>query len=64
MVTTDLDTPDRDILSRLWRRLWCEWLELHSGAIESYGQYCYIRCDRCERLRQPMPRWYGELRYG
>lgn len=56
--------PGPDDLTRLRRRLLCDWLQVHTGSLESYGQYSYINCERCNELRQPMPRWYAERRYG
>lgn len=51
-------------MSRLRRRILCGWLDAHTGPIESYGAYSYVDCERCGRLRQPMPRYYAEVRFG
>ena len=50
--------------NRLRRRVFCGWLNTHSGPIESYGDLSYVDCERCGRLRQPMPRYYAEYRFG
>jgi len=39
-------------------------LNVHSGSIESYGQYSYVNCARCGGIHQPMPRYYAEVRFG
>lgn len=49
---------------RLRRRILCDWLSTHSGPIESYGSLSYVNCERCDALRQPMPRYYAEHRFG
>lgn len=49
---------------RLRRRVLCGWLNTHAGPIESYGDLSYIKCGRCDALRQPMPRYYAEYRFG
>jgi len=46
------------------RRVLCDWLDTHTGPIESYGHFSYVACERCGRLRQPMPRYYAEFRFG
>lgn len=59
-----ISSSDQDRLRGLQKAILCDILEIHSGSLESYGQYSYINCERCGRLRQPMPRWYAEHRYG
>ena len=54
----------RSCVKRIVRRVLCGWLNTHSGTLESYGAYSYINCDRCGELRQPMPRYYAEVRFG
>lgn len=49
---------------QLRARILCHCLNVHSGPIESYGSYSYIDCARCGELRQPMPRYYAEHRFG
>ena len=51
-------------MKRLLGHLMCDRLNLHTGPIECYGHYGYIKCDRCGELRKPMPRWVAEYRYG
>lgn len=51
-------------MKRLRRLVLCDWLNTHTGQIESYGRYSYINCRRCGALRQPMPRYYAEFRFG
>ena len=51
-------------MKRLRRRLLCDLLHVHTGPIESYGDTSYINCVRCGELRQPMPRYYAEHRFG
>ena len=54
----------RERLGGARTRLLCGWLNTHSGPIESYGELSYVNCDRCGELRQPMPRYYAEYRFG
>ena len=51
-------------MTRLLGRILCDWLHHHSGSIESYGGYSYIKCERCGELRQPMPKRLAEARFG
>lgn len=51
-------------MTGLRHRVLCNWLHIHSGPIESYGSLSYINCNRCGELRQPMPRYYAEHRFG
>lgn len=51
-------------MMRLRSRILCDLLNVHTGPIESYGNLSYINCVRCGGLRQPMPRYYAERRYG
>lgn len=51
-------------MQRLRRRLLCDVLGVHSGQLERYGPYSYIDCERCGGLRQPMPHYYAQIRYG
>lgn len=53
-----------ELARRIQRRILCGWLNTHSGPIESYGSLSYINCGRCDALRQPMPRYYAEHRFG
>ena len=52
------------LLNRLCSVVCCDWLNVHSGSIESYGQYSYVNCARCGGIHQPMPRYYAEVRFG
>lgn len=51
-------------MGQLRRRILCDVLNSHSGPLESYGAYSYVDCERCGALRQPMPRYYAEFRFG
>ena len=53
-----------DPARRVRDRVLCGWLNAHAGPIESYGHLSYVNCERCGCLRQPMPRYYAEHRFG
>lgn len=51
-------------MTGLRHRLLCGFLHMHKGPIESYGDTSYVNCVRCGELRQPMPRYWAEHRFG